>query len=36
MSDDVQGRNNQMQAIKYGNVALHAQRDVYQAQLQRC
>ena len=37
MNDDLQGRGNtdhQMQTIKYENVALQAQRDVYQAELQ--
>ena len=33
---DLQGRDNQIQAIQYENVALQAQKDVYQAQLQRC
>ena len=32
----LQGRGNQIQAIQYENVALQAQRDNYQAQLQRC
>ena len=36
LSDGLQGRDNQMQAIKYENVALQAQRDVYQVQLQKC
>ena len=36
MNDDLQDRENQIQAIKYKNVALQAQRDVYQADLQRC
>ena len=36
MNDDLQGRDNQIQAIKYENVALHAQRDVYKDQLQKC
>ena len=36
MNYDLQGRDNQIQAIKSENVALQAQRDVYQAQLQRC
>ena len=35
MNDDLQERDNQIQAIKYENVALQAQRDVYEAQLQR-
>ena len=35
-NDDLQDRDNQIQAIKYENVALQAQRDVYQAELQRC
>ena len=34
MNDHLQDRDNQIQAIKYENVALQAQRDVYQAQLQ--
>ena len=29
-------QNNQVQAIQYKNVILQAQRDMYQAQLQRC
>ena len=29
-------RDNQTQATQYENVALQAQRDVYQAQLQKC
>ena len=29
-------RDNQIQAIKYDNVALQAQRDVYKDQLQKC
>ena len=36
MNDDLQDRDNQIQAIKYENVVLQAQRDVYEAQLQRC
>ena len=36
MNDDLQERHNQIQAIKYENVALQAQRLVYQAELQRC
>ena len=36
MNDDLQDRVNQIQAIKYENIALQAQRDVYQAELQRC
>ena len=36
MNDDLQVRDNQIQAIHYKNVVLQAQRDVYQAQLQRC
>ena len=35
MNDDLQESDNQIQAIKYENVALQAQRDVYEAQLQR-
>ena len=34
MNDNLQDRDNQIQATKYENVALQAQRDVYQAQLQ--
>ena len=36
MHDDLQGRDDQIQAIKYENVALQAQKDVYQAELQKC
>ena len=36
ITDDLQVRDNQIQAIQYENVALQAQRDVYQAQLQKC
>ena len=36
MNDDLQDRDNQIQAIKYENLTLQAQTDVYQAQLQRC
>ena len=36
MNDDLQDRDNQIQAIKYENVALQVQRDVYQAELQKC
>ena len=36
LADDLQSRDNQIQAIKYENVALQAQKDVYQAVLQRC
>ena len=35
-NDDLQDRYNQIQAIQYKNVALQAQRDIYQAELQRC
>ena len=31
MNDDLQDHDNQIQAIKYENVALQPQRDVYQA-----
>ena len=31
MNDDLQDRVNQIQAIKYENIALQAQKDVYQA-----
>ena len=30
LSDDLQDRGNQIQAIQYENVALQVQRDVYQ------
>ena len=36
MNDNLQDRDNQIQAIDYENVALQAQRDVYQAELQKC
>ena len=36
LNNDLQERDNQIQATKYENVALQAQRYVYQAQLQRC
>ena len=36
MNDDLQGRDNQIQTIKYENVVLQAKRDVYQAELQKC
>ena len=36
LNDDLQNCDNQIQAIKYENVALQAQGDVYQAQLQKC
>ena len=36
MNDDLQDLDNQIQAIQYENVALQAQRDVCQAELQRC
>ena len=36
LTDDLQDRDNQIQAIQYKNMTLQAQRDVYQAQLQRC
>ena len=36
LTDDLQDHDNQMQAIKYKNMALQAQRDVYQAELQKC
>ena len=36
LNDDLQGRDNQIQAIKYGNVALQAQKDAYHAELQKC
>ena len=36
LNHDLQGRDNQIQAIKYENVALQAQGDMYHAELQRC
>ena len=36
MNDDLEDRDNQIQAIKYENLALQAQGDVYQDELQRC
>ena len=36
LHDDLQNRDNQIQAIEYENVVLQAQKDVYQAQLQKC
>ena len=36
VNDDLQGRDDQIQAIKYENVALQGQRDVYQVELQKC
>ena len=35
VTDDLQGYDNDIPAIQYGNVALQAQRDVNQAQLQK-
>ena len=36
LADDLQDRNNRIQAIQYENVSLQAQKNVYQAELQRC
>ena len=36
MNNDLQDHDNQIQAIKYDNVALQGQRDVYKDQLQKC
>ena len=36
LTDDLQGRDNQIQAIQYENVALQAQKDVYQGELLKC
>ena len=36
LNHDLQDCDNQIQAIKYENVALQAQGDMYQAELQRC
>ena len=35
INDDLQDRENRIQAIQYENVALQAQKDVYQAELQK-
>ena len=35
MNDDLQDRDNQIQANEYDNVALQAQRDAYKDQLQK-
>ena len=35
LTDDLEDRDNQIQAIQYENVALQAERDVYQAELQK-
>ena len=36
LTDDLQDRDNRIQAIQYENVALQAQRDMCQIELQRC
>ena len=36
LNDDLQNRDNQIQAIQYENMALQAQGDVYKDQLQKC
>ena len=36
INDDLQGTDDKIQAIKYENVALQAQKDVYQVELQKC
>ena len=36
MTDDLQDRHNEIQAIQYENVALQAERDIYQAKLEKC
>ena len=36
LNDDLQNRDNQIQAIQYENMTLQAQRDVYKDQLQKC
>ena len=36
MNDDLRDHDNPIQAIQYENMALQAQKDVYQAQLQKC
>ena len=35
-NDDLKNRDNQIQAIQYESVALQAEKDVYQAELQKC
>ena len=36
LNDDLQDRDNQMQVIKYENVVLQTQRNVYWPELQKC
>ena len=36
LTDDLQGRDNRIQDTQYENVTLQAQKDVYQAKLQKC
>ena len=36
LTDDLQDRDNQIQVIQYENVAMQAQKDLYQAELQKC
>ena len=36
LTDDLPYRDNQIQAIQYKKMALQAQKDVYQADLQKC
>ena len=36
LNDDLGDRNTRIQALEFDNVALQAQRDVYETQLQRC
>ena len=36
MNEDLQSRGDQIQAIKYVNLPLQAQKGVYQAELQKC
>ena len=36
LNDDLQDHDNQIQVLQYENVAFQAQKDVYQAELQKC
>ena len=36
LTDDLQDRNNRIQAIRFENVALQEQKDLHQAELQKC
>ena len=36
LTDDLQDRNNRIQAIQFENVALQEQKDLHQTELQKC